>query len=361
MIGELEPASIRQAICRGTRTLLDELAQQPDCLWRDFRRADGSGGSNVWVSGFIAAHLGRSPAARPAAASAIARLIAGRRAEGGWGYDEQLLPDADSTAWVLLAARATGSALPRSVLLAAIRFLLRHQDGSGGFATYGSEGVPLFAGTTGREGWFAPQPCVTAAALAALTAYASPDLPAIAAAAAYLERAAVDDLWHAYWWYGPTYATYLAVRALATAGGGLTPARSSAITAALLRRRNGDGGWDGKHLGRSLAFPTALGLLTLLELGASAAVVAPSAALLLSRQQADGEFEASAELLVPGGTSAGPMTMVDQGWFTTACVLSALHAYLGSLPASADADLRAPLAPASGCAWLSAGRVKGST
>jgi squalene cyclase len=304
---------IASAIDRGVGWLLD---RREDGLWRDYT------GSNVWVSAFIAASIGAIPTAREAARAVVTRLVEGRRPGGGWGYDEALLEDADSTAWVLLAARATGTPLPREVVIPALRFLLRHQDASGGFVTYGPEGVELFAGVPGRDGWFTPQPCVTAAALSALATYATPDLPALAGAADYLERAASEDAWSAYWWYGPTYGTYHAVRALGQVGR-LSPDRATAIAGALLRACNPDGGWDGKRSGHSLSFTTSLALRTLLALGAKAPLAAD---LLLSRQRADGSFEASAELHVPGGNADGTMTMLDHGPFTTACALAALHA-----------------------------------
>jgi squalene cyclase len=338
MTGPLEPGSLYRAIERGAAYLVADLARQPDGLWRDYCRADGSGGSNVWVAAFIAAHVGRIPAARAAAAAVVAALIDGRRPGGGWGYDHQLLPDADSTAWVLLAARATGIVLPRAERIAALQFLLRHQHASGGFVTYGPDGPALFAGTPGRDGWFAPQPCVTAAVLAALADHATPELPAIAAAADYLERAAVGALWHAYWWCGPTYATCVAVRALAGCGR-LTDARGAAIDAALRGARNPDGGWAGEHAGESLAFPTALGLASLLALAprrAPDAALAAAATSLISHQRSSGGFGGSAELRVPGGTSGGTLTMVDRGSFTTACALHALHAYATRLVASKE-------------------------
>lgn len=318
------------AIDRGAAFLAADRA--PDGLWRDYVREDGRPGSNVWISGLIAAHVGRIPAARPAAAAVVAALLERRRPGGGWGYDEELLEDCDSTAWVLLAARATATPLPRDVLIPGLRFLLAHQRESGGFVTYGPEGVRLFGAIAGREGWFTPQPCVSAAALAALAAYAQPELPAIAAAAHYLEHSAVDELWRPYWWYGFTYATCHAVRALAQVGR-LAPARAAAIADAVRRARCEDGGWAGKHPGRSLPFPTALALLTLLDLGAVGPELADAVELLLAWQRPDGSFLASAELMVPGGASAETMTLLDTGRVTTACVLHSLHAYRGRLAA----------------------------
>jgi squalene cyclase len=321
----LGPA-IDAAIGRGVAFLTEDLAHGPDGLWRDYRRPDGSGGSNVWASGFIAAHVGRIPAAQPMAAAVVARLVEGRRGSGGWAYDQSLLEDCDSTAWVLLAAKASATPLPRSVVIPSVRFILRHQHEAGGFVTYGPEGIQLFGEIAEREGWFTPQPCVTAASLAALAAYASPELPALVQACRYLAQTAAGGLWQAYWWYGPTYATYHAVRALAQVQQ-LSPHAAEATIAALLRTRGEDGGWDGEHPARSLPFPTALAFLTLLELDWVGPELAAAAEFLLAHQQADGSFVASAELLVPGGTSAEPMTMLDQGRFTSACVLHALHDY----------------------------------
>jgi hypothetical protein len=126
------------------------------------------------------------------------------------------------------------------------------------------------------------------------------------------------------------YATRHAARALACAGRS-SPTRAQAIADAVLRARNADGGWDGKRAGRSLAFSTALALLTLSELGSDDAPLALAAERLVSFQLADGSFSPSAELLVPGGSSGGTMTMVDRGLFTTACAVKALHRYLGRM------------------------------
>ncbi|MCA9710058.1 MAG: hypothetical protein KDK70_29740, partial [Myxococcales bacterium] len=185
-------------------------------------------------------------------------------------------------------------------------------------------------------GWFHPQPCVTAAALAALATYVGGELPAITSAARYLRRTAEGGLWHPYWWYGPSYATCLAVRALGAIGP-LPPAAAATTIAAVLSAREPDGGWSGRVPGRSLPFPTALCLSTLLALGYEGPELSAASDLLLARQRASGAFEASAELLVPGGVSAQTMTLVDGGRFTTACVLHALHA-LRERPAARHED-----------------------
>ena len=335
-------SAIDSALARGVAHLAE--ARGPEGVWCDYSRPDGSFGSNVWAPAFVAAHVGHIPAARPVAAAVVARLVEGRRDRGGWGYDERLLEDCDSTAWVLLAAHASATRLPREVLIPSLRFVLRHQSDAGGFVTYGPEGIRLFGEIAEREGWFTAQPCVTAAALMALAAYTTPALPELARAADWLERAAEGELWPAYWWYGPTYATYLSVRALARVGR-LSGARAQAIAAALLRQRGEDGGWAGKQAGRSLPFTTALALLALLELDHVGPELAVAAELLLASQRADGSFGASAELLVPGGVSSETMTLLDQGRFTTACVLHALHDYRTALARRRTASTEASRCP----------------
>ncbi len=326
------------AIARGVARLVDELRRCPGGLWRDYgddasEGSSGRKGSNVWAAAFIAAQVGNIPSARAAAAGVVVELLARSRRSGGWGYDENLLEDCDSTAWVLLAARATDTPVPRERLLAALRFILGHQDRSGGFVTYGPRGVQLFGEVAGRDGWFRPQPCVTAAALAVLASYADRRLAASAEASRYLWGAVEDGLWRPYWWYGFSYATYHAVRAL-TQLGPLPAVAAAATTRAVLDARESDGGWSGKTPGRSLAFPTALALLTLLTLGYEGPELETAIALLLDEQLDDGGFEPSAELLVPGGVTGEAMTMLDQGRFTTACVLHALHDYRARLSAA---------------------------
>ncbi|MCH9680765.1 MAG: hypothetical protein K0V04_04955 [Deltaproteobacteria bacterium] len=333
------PRAIGMAIERGIAYLADAL--DPDeGLWRDFTERDGSRGSDVWVSAFVAAHIGGIAQARPMAADVARALLARPRRSGGWGYDQRLLEDADSTAWVLLAAHRSGAGIERPALLGALRLLLRHEDPSGGFVTYGDEGVEIFGHIAGRAGWFSAQPCVSAAALLALSCFASRSVPAIESTARYLsDHAESDGLWHPYWWHGFAYATHHVVDALRHAQQ-LSCARASAIATAVLRARCADGGWSGRNPGRSTAFATALAMLTLCTLAdvLSDAVgddgrgqarqaleaVRMAVPLLSSLQRADGSFSPSAELLVPGGATQDTLTMVDHGVFTTGCVLHAL-------------------------------------
>lgn len=313
-------STIDQAIERGADFLAAQLRSSGDGLWRDYVRGGNKKGSNVWVSAYMAAHLGRVPRTQKLAACVCEALLERRRPSGGWGYDEVLLEDCDSTAWVLLAAAETGTAIPRDLLVASLRFILGHQRPGGGFVTYGPQGEAFFGTIAARKGWFEPQTCVTAAATSALLTYADNALPSTRSAVEYLQQTqGRDDTWTPYWWYGFSYATYHAVCALSRAGAIPAPDR---VADAVTRHALAGGGWASRAPDRVSAFATALASMTLLEL--SAGNVQESAAHMLRLQRSDGSFEPAAELRVPGGHTEATLTMVDQGLMTTASAVAAL-------------------------------------
>jgi squalene-hopene/tetraprenyl-beta-curcumene cyclase len=316
--------------------LSEDLERSPDGLWWDYSRAEGSRGSNVWVSAFVAAQLGSitslpiAAKARAIARTVAERLLARARPSGGWGYDDTLLEDCDSTAWVLLACARAKLTIPRPLLVAALRFIVHHQTAEGGFVTYGSHGVPLFGRTPGREGWFSPQCCVSAAALMALATYVTPDVPELAAAIHYLQSArGKEALWSSYWWHGPTYATRFAVEGLLLCDA--TNAEEMAHIAERLRSTAMAGGvWPGPDGDTPNAFATALAISTLLS--------APTEGdpfddgwqrgleWLIERQRPDGGFVADAALRIPGAHEGELQTVFGRGLFTTAAAVRALDA-----------------------------------
>ena len=94
-------------------------------------------------------------------------LLARQKASGGWGYNEDVPSDADSTAWILLFLRhlgCSGAAADR-----AASCLVRHQRGANGGVATSSEPGPIrrFMGL-GRwvpcTGWCMPHTEVTAVA-----------------------------------------------------------------------------------------------------------------------------------------------------------------------------------------------------
>ncbi len=137
------------------------LAQQSeDGAWRDFLLKPGR--SDSWVTAYVGLRLLQAAGAWPgprvvrARAAAVRFIQSSRHERGGWGYNGNCPPDADSTAHAILFLRQAGArpALRDYAVLA--RFQLR----DGAFATY--------APGDARGGWCRGHPDVTAVALRAM-------------------------------------------------------------------------------------------------------------------------------------------------------------------------------------------------
>ena len=85
------------ALERATRFLLAR--QGRDGLWRDFLTPAGK--ASQWPSGFIGTALPLTGDTTDALEKAADTLVATRHLDGGWGYNEDVPTDADSTAWVM--------------------------------------------------------------------------------------------------------------------------------------------------------------------------------------------------------------------------------------------------------------------
>jgi len=264
--------SIALALDRGIRFLLAQ--QREDGLWRDFLTPAGE--ASEWTTGFVASALHRAGADGAALERAADALVARQNPDGGWGYNEEVPTDADSTAWVLLLlSRLAGREEARRH---AAGCLATHRRDDGGVATYREPGpirefmrIPRWLSL---RGWCSPHTEVTAAA-----GLASP--PSRDVSWRYVRpRQRVDGSWSSYWWPTPHYATQQAAELAASVGDGAALARAAAWAAA-----NGGGG---------SAFAAALSLAVVADAG-----VPHDAALLLSLQADDGGWPGHAVLRIP--------------------------------------------------------------
>lgn len=206
-IDDSVPAPSTEAMMERASAALFE-RQGQNGLWRDFLLFNDE--SNEWASAFIATALVEACGRRAsrAATDAMSRLARQQRPDGGWGYDNASVSDADSTAWVLrLHARFGG--LEGDSAARAAAFLSSHEK-SGGIATYREEAdLSVFAIVTPDmpdEGWKQAHCCVTAAAAPFVDWDVRPYLAA--------EQAA-DGSWRSYWWCHGAYPTALCSEALA--------------------------------------------------------------------------------------------------------------------------------------------------
>jgi hypothetical protein len=323
-------------IASGIESLRSDLETAGTRLWRDFERAGLFSGSTEWVSAFIAAQIGAVPEGRTLAAGVVETILSGARETGGWGYRDDVPEDCDSTAWVLLAAAATGVEPPAVAVTRSIRFIVEHQQHNGGFATFRSE-ARRFLDAPDRAGWFEPEAAVTSAAVLALGSVGYQGTGHLKRANRYIRQNRRDDVWESHWWNGFAYPTYLALSALLSGGRRHHEHEIRAAGRAIRVRRSGTGSWANKEGLADNAFSTSFALRALLATdGASAQdeLVVDSLCYLGRLLSETGALPGSAELMVPGGLPGYNVVLRDNGRVTTACVVRALHEARKRLPES---------------------------
>lgn len=208
----------RESLARGIDFLLARQAKSG--VFTDF--ATLAGESDEWTTAYVAEGLREGAAAgghRGAdvdeALERAATLLATRwRVGAGWGYNQRVPADADSTAWALIFLRTRPAAVEISAATAALR---GHQMPGGGVATYRNatslQTAMELPPSTDVSGWCAPHASVTASAGRAL--WGRPGAEAASATDAawrYLEaQADPAGFWPSYWWTEPFYATAEAV------------------------------------------------------------------------------------------------------------------------------------------------------
>jgi squalene-hopene/tetraprenyl-beta-curcumene cyclase len=284
------------ALERATRFLL--ACQGPDGLWRDFLTPAGE--ASHWPSGFIGTALPLTDDTSDALQRTADTLVAAQNTDGGWGYNEHVPTDADSTAWVLRFLSRGGHA---GACRRASACLIDHQrTQSGGFKTYSACGpIRRFMGI-GRWvpfwGWRAAQTEVTAAAALALASAAPVDdrPPELRAAWRYVQsRQRGDGCWSSYWWNTPHYATSQAVEFAMTAGDRAAVDRAVLWT---IVQQGDSGGWTAAAADDS-AFASALALSLLLRANAATAPVERGLVRLVELQQVDGGWASQPTLRIP--------------------------------------------------------------
>jgi hypothetical protein len=319
-------AHLKSAIEAGVAFLRRRLDSERLPLWRDFELAGVSAGSTECVSAFVADQLATVRESHGLPREVAAHLLARSRANGGWGYRPDVPADCDSTAWVLLAAVATGLAIAPDLLSVSQGFITRHQRRNGGFATYQREARSSLT-RANHEGWYAPELSVTSSAVLALRATNFAQEGRLRDACRFIAASSAAGVWTSLWWQGSGYATFLAARALRSASDGAYDAVLASTSQSVLGQRRADGGWS--EIGdEPEGFATALALQTLM-LGpgsVSVEIVSTGAQLLLDLQLPTGSWPATAAMLAPGAAGEGDLVLRDNEIVTTACVVSAMSA-----------------------------------
>lgn len=177
-------------------------------MWRNFlSRTHGE--STDWVTSFSGLNLLSSGISKSKLENTAQSVLRRQRENGGFSYNQKIVPDADSTAF---AIRFLDNFEYKEVLLNSHKFLLAHQNGDGGFGTYREENIRQYYRIPKEmsvEGWCSSTPDVTASALLVL--------PSNERARDYLVNTQKKNgSWKSYWWNSDVYATVHAIEALSS-------------------------------------------------------------------------------------------------------------------------------------------------
>jgi hypothetical protein len=333
--------ALRQRVSRALRPAVDFLvrAQGSDGLWRDFPCFVGP--SDEWVTAYVAnALLGISTQASEfSIGHACYALQKRQRRAGGWAFNGDSPPDADSTAWTYRLLTALGRSRWECALRAR-KFMARHQRRDGGIVTYASP-QPLkrkFARPSAwptYSGWCVTDPCVTAASVVTL------DPKGQRAARRFLLATQGGRCeWGGYWWGDYEYATSLALDALRTVRGNAVAACRESALQWMSQRVAPSGSVFSPTLRRRSPFATACALRSLRTFPSRQrnAWVSQCATWLIDNQGEDGAWRPSATLRIPApsdrypeglsgwglGGAIGDVCLDANAVFTTATVVAGL-------------------------------------
>lgn len=289
-----DPTSVDTALERGIERLL---AQNQGGRWRGFPTLAGE--SDVWVTGFILAHISGLARRRRKVRDAQAFLLNASRQSGGWSYGGEVPPDADSTAWCLMALSGV-KGMSDSRRRTNESFLWSHLT-NGGVATYKLDsGISKYiqaAPNHSIAGWTSAHPDVTAAAI-----LADPHGERVEEfLAGLIARQTGAGFFNSYWWRGPHYTTTLTLRALRRCKRHLPAASARLILRALVREQLPDGGFG---LGASMrldSLTTALALESFTHLSYLGGLRNRRAAgnALLQTQGSDGRWGGDFVMRIP--------------------------------------------------------------
>lgn len=176
-------------------------AQSLSGAWWDFPVSVGSSGP--WVTGVVGEILNECPPSlRPPMLDAALTRAAGylersQLPEGGWGYNEALPADCDSTAYAIIFLHSMGARLEDRSVAA----LLAFQREDGAFLTY--------TGAPPGHSWGAVHYDVHGPAVRALGRVLGRDQGSVVRGLRYIVRGLDQQrVWPAFWWKPQVYSVY---------------------------------------------------------------------------------------------------------------------------------------------------------
>ena len=290
----IDYSSVNQAINRGVSYLLSHAHSG---RWRGFPTLAGE--SDIWVTGFITAHIHSFLDNQDVLNEIHAFLIEARLPTDGWSYSAMVPSDADSTAWCLMALKS--SSIFNSVDLENSRAFLWDHFVNPGIATYSlNSGIGDFISAPNNEaiaGWTSSHPDVSIAAV--LADMTDDRVPGILdwLQSMHSKEGFIDS----YWWRGPFYTTALTLRALKKRNETISEAYTDKLLQGLRRLQLENGGFALGNTMKLNPFSTALALETLLHLpdNQGANEIFACANALLGAQNDNGSWDGDFILRIP--------------------------------------------------------------
>jgi Prenyltransferase and squalene oxidase repeat len=219
----------------------------------DFLTSRGLG--SEWISGFCGYQLQRSERQEftPMIGELASVLFTKQRADGGWGYNDAMCSDTDSTAWVSVFLASFDG--PKALVPALHKSLgyLKQAGQNGKYSTYQKMQIDYLTETVGikREsfaGWLAHHDCVTLAANLALQhigIHTGETFP--------VPRFTLNS----YWWLSKYYAIFLLSEGFPEQ---LTPQ----VIDLILQAQTQEGAWFDQHADENLASDFSSAMCTLI-------------------------------------------------------------------------------------------------
>lgn len=298
-------SEVVEAIRRGSCFLIEK--QDCDGFWRDFALTPGP--SSTWVTACVSLALIDAESPSAAQTRAVAAAVEAARAiytSSGWGYNQGVAADADTTAWVVRWFRRIGAVLPIDPLSC-----LQAYIGPGG-------GVRTFLNQPKYGNWAVEHVDVTPLVGLALAEAGAPAALTERLRSWILARRNSAGTWNSFWWTFDAYATARNVEFLARSGGLPTDVRAD-VQRFLYARQSPTSAIEEAHL-----------LLAHVLVASAVQEAEPLVQRLLARQLGQGGWPPSRVLKVPGqrpGQSGEGVFEDGQGLMSTAMVLMALKMY----------------------------------
>jgi hypothetical protein len=245
--------TVNQSLTKGITYLLAK------CItgkWQGFPTLAGT--SDIWVTGFIIAHLKPLVQDQPMLKVAQNFLLASKQPSKGWSYSAIVPSDADSTAWCIIALENSPT-ISNEALKQSKEFLWSHFQGKGVSTYQLNSGIAQFINAPNKEaiaGWTSAHPDVSAAAI-----LADPTHKNASKIFEWLNTLQQNDgCIESYWWRSPLYTTTLMLRAMIKGKRAVPKTYAKKILQGLMNMQLDEGGFAVPLETQADSFSTALAL-----------------------------------------------------------------------------------------------------